>query len=164
MSLSKGFDFFQRVAAHWICQVLFCILKPAVESRCLFGKGQEEVLYLEVEGQGVSVGSMWVRQFLGLWLSAPSQNLPHFSAWCPSVQAVLIWEGQQIQGSTCCSFHKLQAHVQLLRAEGTPSSQDGIALKRKMGSIVPSTGPVEYNYPYLSEMTLSLQQFLFPGS
>lgn len=77
MSLSKGFDFFQRVAAHWICQVLFCILKPAVEGRCLFGKSQEEVLYLEVEGQGVTVGIIWVRQFLGLRLSAPiSESSP----------------------------------------------------------------------------------------
>lgn len=54
MSLSKGFDFFQRVAAHWVREVLFCILKPAVESRCLLGKGQEEVFYLEVEEQNVS--------------------------------------------------------------------------------------------------------------
>lgn len=95
MSLSKGFDFFQRVAAHWICQVLFCILKPAVEGRCLFGKSQEEVLYLEVEGQGVSVGIIWVRQFLGLRLSALYQNLPHLS--------VLV-----LGGSTSSRLHMLQ--------------------------------------------------------
>lgn len=47
MSFSQCFDFFQRVTAHGIRQILFSILKPAVEGRCLLCKSQEQILNLE---------------------------------------------------------------------------------------------------------------------
>lgn len=55
MSFSQCFDFFQWVTAHRICQVLFSILKPAVEGGCLLCEGQEQILNLEKRKKSSSV-------------------------------------------------------------------------------------------------------------
>lgn len=51
VSFSQRFDFFQRVTAHGIRQVLFSVLKPAVEGRRLLGKSQEQILNLDKRKQ-----------------------------------------------------------------------------------------------------------------
>lgn len=47
VGLTQRPNLLQRVAPHWVCQILLCILKPAVEGWCFLGKCQEQVLNLE---------------------------------------------------------------------------------------------------------------------
>lgn len=55
--------FFNRVAADWISQVFLCIFKPAVKSRSLLGKQQEQVLHLEYNRQrSLSVTLLYRKQ------------------------------------------------------------------------------------------------------
>lgn len=59
VGFSQRFDFFQRVTAHGICQVLFSVLKPAVEGRRLLGKSQEQILNLDKRKQSSCSVQFW---------------------------------------------------------------------------------------------------------